>query len=65
MMVAFIVFLVSCDCKCSVALPQARVPRVGLRCVIVFIPGHTHLLFRPLKITTKCPDQCYDLEVKA
>ena len=38
-----IVFLVSCDCYCSVALPHGAV--TGLQCVIVILPNHTHLLF--------------------
>ena len=40
---AFIVFWVSCYCKCSVAL--LTVPWVGLQYVIVFFPDHTHLRF--------------------
>ena len=32
-----------CYYKCSVALP--RVPQVGLQCVIVVFPNHTHLPF--------------------
>ena len=35
-----IVFLVSCDGKCFVALPT--VPCVGLQSVIVVFSGHTH-----------------------
>ena len=40
---AFIVLWMSCYRKCSVALPQ--VPWVGLQCVIMVFPDHTHLLF--------------------
>ena len=32
-----------CYCKCLLALHP--VPWVGLQCVIVVIPGHSHLLF--------------------
>ena len=39
---AFIVFHMYCYYKCSGALP---VPWVGLQCVIVVYPYHTHLLF--------------------
>ena len=37
---AFIVFWMSCHCKCPVALPHG-VPWVGLQCVIVVFPDHT------------------------
>ena len=40
-----IVFVVSCDCLCSLALPYCTVPWVDLTCVIVVIPDQTHLLF--------------------
>ena len=40
---AFIVLRMSCYCKCSVNL--LVVPWIGLRCVIVVFPDHTHLLF--------------------
>ena len=43
MMVALIIFLVSCDCKCTVWF-FFMTPWVGLRYVIVVIPGHIHLL---------------------
>ena len=36
------VLQMSCYCICSVTL---MVPWVGLRCVIVVFPDHTHLLF--------------------
>ena len=40
---ALIVFLMSCDCKCSVAIPHDA---VGLSAVLsVFFPVYTHLLF--------------------
>ena len=31
----------SCDCKCSVVF--LTVPWIGLQCVIVVFPEHTHL----------------------
>ena len=37
-----IVFLMACDYKCSVSL-TLTVRLVGLQCVIVSSPGHTHL----------------------
>ena len=37
------VFMVSYDCYCSVALPHGAL--VGLQCVIVVFPDHTHLHF--------------------
>ena len=37
------VFLVYCDCKCSVAFLE--VPWVALRCVIMVFPDLTHILF--------------------
>ena len=39
---AIVVSQMYCFSKCSVALPQ---PWVGLQCVIVVFPDHTHLLF--------------------
>ena len=42
---AIIVLQVYCYYKCYVAHPQ--VPWVGLQCVIVVFPDHTHLLFIP------------------
>ena len=40
---AFIVFLMSCDCKCSATLPHDA---VGLSAVVsVFFPVYTHLFF--------------------
>ena len=42
-LVAFIGFLMSCYCLCSVVLPHGAV--VGLMCAIVVFPDHTHLLF--------------------
>ena len=47
-----------CYCKCSVALPHRAVPWVGLQCVIVLFPGHTHLLFSS-KVHTLCTLQLY------
>ena len=42
-MIALIVFLMSCDCKCSVALPHDA---MGLSAVVsVVFPVYTHLLF--------------------
>ena len=44
------VFLMSFDCKCSVALPHGA---VGLHCVFMVFSDHTHLLFgtkRPIYI---------------
>ena len=38
-----IVFLIDCGCWCSVALPDNAV--LGLQCVIVVFPNHTHLHF--------------------
>ena len=38
-----IVFLISRDCKCSVALPHGAMG--WSTCVIVVFPDHTHLLF--------------------
>ena len=42
------VFLVSCVCWCSVA----HVPWVGLQCVIVVFPGHTHFVSVPYCLYT-------------
>ena len=41
---ALIVFLVSCDCFCSVTLPHGALG--CLHCVIVVFPGHAPLLFK-------------------
>ena len=38
-----LVFLASCECCCSVAL--LTMLRVGIQCVIVVLPDHTHLPF--------------------
>ena len=38
-----VVYLMICDCKCSVALPYGAIG--SLQCVIVVFPGHTHLHF--------------------
>ena len=40
---AIIVLQMYCNYKCYVALPHGSV--VGLQCVIVVFPDHTHLLF--------------------
>ena len=40
---ALIVFLMSCDCKCSVALPHDAVDLSAV--VSVIFPVYTHLLF--------------------
>ena len=45
---SFIFLRMSCYCKFSVTLPHGAVltmPWVGLRCVIVVFPDHTHLHF--------------------
>ena len=47
-LIALIVFLVSCDCY-SVAWLFLTVPWVGMQCVIVVFPDHTHLLFQTQK----------------
>ena len=44
---AVIVLQMYCYCKCYVALPYGP---VGLRCVIVVFPGHTHLVFKEFGI---------------
>ena len=41
---ALFVFLVSCGCYFSAALPHG--PWVALKCVIVVFPVHTHLIFQ-------------------
>ena len=38
----FTLLLLCCGCLCSLSLPQGA---VGLCCVIVAFPGHTHLFF--------------------
>ena len=52
---ALIVFLVSCDCKCSVPLPHDAVGRSTV--VIVFFPVYTHLLFAYL-VSSYC-NECF------
>ena len=47
-LIALIVFLVSCDCN-NVSWLFLAVPWVGMQCVIVVFPDHTHLLFQTLK----------------
>ena len=42
-------FFLNCLLECSVSLP----PCVGLSCVIVAIPGHTHLLFQAIWVQTR------------
>ena len=53
----------SCDCLCSVALPQSAVG--GLQCVVVLFPGHSHLLFGQTgpELHSKCFKYDYQLEV--
>ena len=48
---AFIVFPMSCYCKCSVTLPH--LPWVGLQILIVVFPDHTQTGNETLKTTTK------------
>ena len=47
-----VVFLMPCDCECSVSVLwlSLAVPRVGLQCVILVFPDHTHLHFKLLFI---------------
>ena len=40
---ALAVFLMACGIRCSVGLPHGVT--VGLRCVIVVFPYHTHVIF--------------------
>ena len=52
---ALIVFLVSCDCKCSVPLPHDAVGRSAV--LIVVFPVYTHLLFAYL-MSSYC-NECF------
>ena len=45
---AFIVFWMSCNCKCPGALPHGALG--CLQFVIVVFPDHTHLLFHMLEL---------------
>ena len=54
---AFIVLRMSCYCKCYVAF--LTVPWVGLQCVIVIFPDHTHLLFK-----RQCNHLCIYRDIK-
>ena len=57
-LVAFLILSYRCIVTINVMWPFLITPRVGLQCVIVVFPDHTHLLFKALFVFLVSRDCC-------